>query len=233
MKPRIERLGDQGLLLSLGESADAALNRDVHGIAARLRRRRPPWLVDVVPAYASLALFVDADAFPDGDDPLQRASDWLAGLLGDAACSADTDEATMITVPACYDAGFAPDLADLAAHAGMAVEDVIARHLAGDYRVAMIGFAAGFPYLLGLDPALAMPRLAKPRLRVPAGSVGIGGVQAGIYPRESPGGWRLLGRTPLRLFDPSLASPSLLQPGMRLRFARVDRGEYERLEQRR
>ena len=94
----------------------------------------------------------------------------------------------------------------------------------------MIGFAPGFPYLSGLDPALALPRLATPRTRVPAGSVAIGGAQTGIYPRESPGGWRLLGRTPLRLFDPQRDPPSLLAPGDRVRFVAIDADRFTQLE---
>ena len=99
---------------------------------------------------------------------------------------------------------------------------MIARHSAPTYTVATIGFAPGFPYLSGLDPALALPRLATPRLRVPAGSVAIGGAQTGVYPRESPGGWRLIGRTPLRLFDPLRMPPSTLAPGDRVRFVAID-----------
>jgi inhibitor of KinA len=111
----------------------------------------------------------------------------------------------------------------------MPEHEVIARHGAAAYRVAMLGFAPGFPYLLGLDPALAMPRRADPRLSVAAGSVAIGGLQTGIYPQALPGGWQLIGRTPLTLFDLRAASPSMLQPGDQVRFRAIDRHEYDRL----
>ena len=128
-------------------------------------------------------------------------------------------------VPVCYGGEFGPDLDDLARYARLSVDEVIARHCAPDYRVAMLGFAPGFPYLLGLDPALHAPRRATPRVRVPAGSVAIGGAQTGIYPSELPGGWLLIGRTPLTLFDPAREAPALLAPGQRLRFRAISADE--------
>jgi KipI family sensor histidine kinase inhibitor len=117
-----------------------------------------------------------------------------------------------------YGGEHGPDLDALAEHAGLPSRDVIELHAAGEYRVAMLGFSPGFPYLLGLDPRLAMPRLDTPRTRVPAGSVGIGGAQTGIYPQSGPGGWRIIGRTTLALFDPLHDPPTLLAPGDRVRF---------------
>jgi KipI family sensor histidine kinase inhibitor len=121
------------------------------------------------------------------------------------------------------------DLESSASELGLSPAELIARHTAGDYTVAMIGFAPGFPYLSGLDPALALPRLATPRARVAAGSVAIGGAQTGIYPRESPGGWRVLGRTPWVLFDPDRQPPTRLLPGDRVRFRAIDADEFARL----
>jgi KipI family sensor histidine kinase inhibitor len=140
------------------------------------------------------------------------------------------DATTTIEIPVCYSPACAPDLDDLAAHAGLSRAEVVALHGAGDYRVAMVGFAPGFPYLLGLDPRLAMPRLATPRTHVPAGSVAIGGAQAGIYPNASPGGWRVIGRTPLALFDASRPSPCLLAAGQRVRFRQIDEAAFESLQ---
>ena len=117
----------------------------------------------------------------------------------------------------------------VAAHARLCAEVVVARHAAAEYRVAMLGFAPGFSYLLGLDPALHVPRRAQPRLRVPAGSIAIGGMQTGIYPRELPGGWQLIGRTPLRLFDARLDPPTLFMPGDRVRFRAIDAREFDAL----
>ncbi len=224
---RIEPLGEDALLLRFGDAIDAEGNRHVHAMAAAIARRRPAWLREIVPAYASLALVVDPDML-GGDDPLARARAWLQALQPDDARGSGA-EAPVVAVPVCYGGEFGPDLDELARHAGLAPDEVVRRHADGDYRVAMLGFAPGFPYLLGLDPALAMPRLDTPRTRVPAGSVGIGGAQTGIYPREGPGGWRIIGRTPLALFDAARAAPSLLAPGQRMRFEAVDAAAFARL----
>ena len=125
-------------------------------------------------------------------------------------------------IPACYGAAYGPDLEDVARHAGLSPERVVELHTAADYEVAFVGFATCFPYLAGLPPAIATPRLSAPRKLVPAGSVAIGGSQAGIYPLASPGGWRLIGRTPLRLFDPHGQPPALLRMGDRVRFVAAE-----------
>ena len=134
-----------------------------------------------------------------------------------------------IEVPVCYGGEYGPDLDAVAEHAGLAQNEIVARYTAAEYTVAMIGFAPGFPYLLGLDPALAMPRRTDPRPRVPAGSVAIGGAQAGIYPRELPGGWQLIGRTPLVLFDSRREPPCLFAPGDDVRFRAIRADEFARL----
>jgi KipI family sensor histidine kinase inhibitor len=135
----------------------------------------------------------------------------------------------LIEIPVCYGGEYGPDLDAVAKRAGLAPDEIVARHTAAEYAVAMIGFAPGFPYLLGLDPALATPRRTDPRTRVPAGSVAIGGAQTGIYPRELPGGWQLIGRTPLVLFDPRREPPCLLAPGDGLRFRAIRADEFEKL----
>jgi KipI family sensor histidine kinase inhibitor len=123
-----------------------------------------------------------------------------------------------VEIPVCYGLEYGPDLDAVAAHCGLSPDEVIARHTAAEYRVYMLGFSPGFPYLGGLDPNIAAPRRETPRIKVPAGSVGIAGMQTGIYPLESTGGWQIIGRTPMRLFDPGLEEPCLLRPGDRLRF---------------
>ena len=216
MRWRATRLGEDALLLRFGEGIDADTNARVHALAARIEAMRPPWLRDLVPAYASLALFVDADAFPDSD-PLANAESWLRALPrdnGDPAAS----HGRLREIVVHYGGEHGPDLDSVAEHAALSPRQVIELHADCEYRVAMLGFAPGFPYLLGLDPRIAMPRLATPRQRVEAGSVGIGGAQAGIYPHSGPGGWRIVGRTDAVLFDPTRDPPSLLAPGDRLRF---------------
>ncbi|HZW52205.1 MAG TPA: 5-oxoprolinase subunit PxpB, partial [Rudaea sp.] len=146
-----------------------------------------------------------------------HVAEHLRTLVDNAASDAATDTGN-IEIAVTYGGQCGPDLADVAAHTGLSEEEVVARHGAAEYRVAMLGFTPGFAYLLGLDPALHMPRRATPRTRVPAGSVAIGGAQTGVYPRETPGGWHLIGRTTASLFDPARDPPALLKPGMRVKF---------------
>ena len=135
----------------------------------------------------------------------------------------------VVEIPVCYGGEFGEDLSFVAARAGLSVDDVIARHAAASYRVAMLGFSPGFPFLLGLPPELACARRDTPRRAVAAGSVGIAGGQTGVYPVESPGGWQLIGRTPLALFDAQGDPPALLQPGDGVRFVAIAEAEFERM----
>lgn len=222
----LEALADDAWLLRLGRGIDDGLNARVHALSARLRARAPAWLRDLVPAYASVAVFFDPLAIDAG-----AAREWL---LAQCAQADDIDDARIapartVEIAVAYGGEFGPDLDASAQALGLSAQALIDRHSQGDYRVAMIGFAPGFPYLSGLDAALALPRLATPRVEVAAGSVAIGGAQTGIYPRPGPGGWRLLGRTPLRLFDAARDTPSLLQPGDRVRLRPIDAAEFARL----
>ncbi|MCE5232564.1 MAG: 5-oxoprolinase subunit PxpB [Mizugakiibacter sp.] len=228
----LEAMGESGLLLRFGERIDAALNARVHAAARVLRDAALPGLEDLVPTYASLLLRFDAAAAADAArmrEVERRVRAALAAAGAAAQPIAGDAPARVVEIPVCYGGDCGPDLEAVAAHAGIDASTLIARHAAGDYRVAMLGFAPGFPYLLGLDPALHAPRLATPRTRVPAGSVAIGGAQAGIYPRELPGGWRIVGRTPLVLFDAAREPPCLLAPGDRVRFRAIDAAEFARL----
>jgi KipI family sensor histidine kinase inhibitor len=222
----IEALGEAALLLRLGDRAESALAARVQALAAALRAQPLQGLIDLVPAYASLALHFD---------PLRvdasKVADWLRAAqrrLKDDTQPADTPR--RVEIPVCYGGDYGPDLSEVANQLGLTEAEIIARHSGGDYIVAMLGFLPGFPYLLGLDPSLAVPRLATPRAEVKAGSVGIGGAQTGIYPQSSPGGWRLIGRTPESLFDARRTPPSLLQPGDRVRFVAIDPGEFKMLQ---
>ena len=221
-----EPLADDALLLRFGEVIDARHNARALEASRRLREQNPRWLRDAVPAYASLAVFFDCSRIDDSDPHAFVVTALRAILQGPETPGAAI--AQIIDIPVCYDLEMAPDLLAAAQELGIGPDELIHRHSAASYTVAMIGFAPGFPYLLGLPDSLALPRLATPRTRVPAGSVAIGGNQTGIYPRESPGGWRLLGRTPLVLFDASRATPSLLTPGDQVRFQRIDAAAFER-----
>lgn len=217
-----EPVGERMLLLRLGAAIDPALNARVHALAGSLQAAGLTGITDLVPAYASLAVHYDPLAWDEGDGPpwrrLERA---LRAVQARAAEVAPTPR--RIELPVRYGGDEGPDLETVARHAGIAPDEVVLRHAAATYRVAMLGFAPGFPYLLGLDPVLELPRRAEPRLRVPAGSVAIGGAQTGVYPRELPGGWHLVGRTPLVLFDPGRDPPCLLAPGDEVRFRPLPR----------
>jgi KipI family sensor histidine kinase inhibitor len=212
-RPRIHSLGDAALVCEAAPPATLDCQRRIWALAERARLM--PHVVEVVPGMNNLTIVFD---------PLEADYEALAAQLEsgwDAAEAADMDSAE-IEIPVRYGGADGPDLAALAEHTGLSVDEVVKRHTQAEYIVFFLGFQPGFAYLGGLDPALAMPRRAEPRLEVPAGSVGIGGVQTGIYPAASPGGWQLLGRTELKLFDPARNPPTLMQPGDRVRFTALE-----------
>jgi len=224
---RFESLAEDALLLRFGDRIDPLLNARVHAAVAILRRLQPA--LECVPAYASVLLRFDPLAWrgTDAATPHQMLERAARAALAGPETPAETTR--QHEIPVCYGGAHGPDLAAVAQHLGLSIEQVIARHVAAGYHVAMLGFAPGFPYLLGLDPALAMPRRPDPRQRVPAGSVAIGGAQTGIYPAPLPGGWQLIGRTPLRLFDVAATPPSRLAAGDRVRFRAIDEDEFRHL----
>ncbi len=209
--PTLEALGDGALLIRLGDRIDDDINDAAIALAERLRKH-----YDAAPAYASVCIRFDVDHPPDADALLKL----VEASLAESSAVAGGDR--IMEIPVRYGGEFGPDIAEVAAHTRLRIDDVIARHAGATYTVAMLGFMPGFPYLRGLPGELATPRHAAPRAQVPAGSVAIGGAQTGIYPRELPGGWRIIGRTPLVLFDATHAEPALLRPGMRVRFVPVD-----------
>jgi KipI family sensor histidine kinase inhibitor len=220
-----EPLAEDALLLRFGDTIDSAINAEVQRVTHCLRLALPQ--VECIPAYASILLRFDPQQWRDLAGPHA-----LVLVAAQAALAQGTEPASAArecVIPVCYGDVLGPDLAAVAACCGLDSGQVIALHAAGDYRVAMIGFAPGFPYLLGLDPRLVVPRRADPRQQVPAGSVAIGGAQTGIYPDCLPGGWHLIGRTPLRLFDLAAQPPSLLAAGDRVRFRAIGIDEFREL----
>lgn len=220
--PQYRRVGESGLLVEFANVIDPAVNGRVRALLAALDAAPPPGLRDLIPAYRTLLILYDPLALTE-----EALLEWVRSL--EAPTSADDAPSRIVTIPTIYGGEFGPDLDDVAAHCGLATEEVIVRHSAATYLVYFIGFSPGYPYLGGLDPALATPRLASPRTRVPAGAVAIGGQQTGIYPQETPGGWRIIGRTPLRLYDPQRAEPFLLRAGDRVRLRPIGANEYEAL----
>ncbi|VWD37222.1 5-oxoprolinase subunit PxpB [Burkholderia contaminans] len=208
-QPRIYPLGDAALVCEVPPPATLDCQRRVWAVAEAARAW--PDVIDVVPGMNNLTIVFDA---------LATTADSLTPALRDAWETADVEHADgrEVEIPVEYGGAAGPDLPAVAAHTGLSADEVVARHAAGAYVVFFVGFQPGFAYLGGLDAALHMPRRAAPRLEVPAGSVGIGGAQTGIYPATSPGGWQLIGRTSLVLFDPARPQPTLLLPGDRVRF---------------
>ena len=225
--PSLVWQGEDCLCLRWPARIDPPLNRQVHLCAARLQAAEGlPGVVDLVPAYASLAIYFDAGQRLDRPR-IEAAVGALLAATEDPASAATAQPP--IELPVCYDPALAPDLEDAARRLSLTVAELIERHTAPVYQVAMLGFAPGFPYLLGMDPALALPRHEQPRAEVAAGSVGIAGAQTGIYPQASPGGWQLIGRTPWRLFDAGRQPPARLTPGQRLRFVAIGRERFDQL----
>ena len=211
--PRILPVGEAAFTVEFGDAVDEALNRQVHALDATLRAQPVLGLVETVPTYRSLLVMYDPQVSRAG---AMRAA--LANALTTMAATEDMPKGRLVEIPVRYGGEWGPDLADVATHCGMTAQAVIALHAQPVYTVAMLGFAPGFAYLLGLPEALATPRLETPRLRMPPGSVGIAGAQTGVYALETPGGWRIIGRTDLTLFDPAYEAPFNLHASDRVRF---------------
>lgn len=223
---RVEPMGDRALILVLGEGIDDAVNDRVHGLVSTLRKRGLPGVLDIVPGYATVTVHYQPSIWAGlGPPPHEAVASEILGLWKEAGARG-ARPFRLMEIPVCYGGDFGPDLEAVADHCGLSPAVVIARHSSPEYRVFMLGFTPGFAYLGGLDPALLTPRRETPRLKVPAGSVGIAGTQTGIYPLDTPGGWQIIGRTPLKLFDPSLEEPCLLGPGDRLRFFSIPEAAF-------
>lgn len=226
---RIELVGDSAVQIVLGEAADEGTRRRVAAAAARLRAAELVGVTECVPGFTSITIHYDPVLVTR---PTSSAR-WLGRSLRRVLADLDGEpggDGVVVEIPVCYGGEFGPDLEGVAALHGLAAEEVVRMHAGGDYRVHLVGFIPGFPYLGGLDARLHSPRRDSPRTAVPAGSVGIGGGQTGIYPVESPGGWQVIGRTPLRLFDAHRERPALLRAGDRVRFRAVDADAFRALE---
>lgn len=210
--PRLQPCGDAALLIELGDQLAPELNARAHALAGRLAATACPGLGELVPAYCTVLAHYD---------PALLDYAGLETLILEALAEtrpAPAAPAREIVIPVRYGGADGPDLEWVAAHAGLTPAEVVALHTGRLYRVYLMGFTPGFAYLGELDERLAVPRWETPRLQVPAGSVGIAGRQTGVYPLASPGGWRLLGRTALPLFDLEAEPPFRLNPGDSVRF---------------
>jgi len=223
---RVDPLGDSAVLVEFDAAPEAALRPAIVGFCAAVQARAWPFVHDLVPGVQSVCIHYDPVRLAASGWP---APSWFAALAALDATPATPSAARLQRLPICYEAGFGLDLERVAGQLGLSVDAVIERHAAALYQVVMIGFAPGFPYLAGLPESLHVPRRASPRSAVPAGSVAIAQDLCGIYPVQLPGGWHVVGRTPVRLFDPYRDPPSLLRAGDQVRFTPVDRRGFEAL----
>jgi len=232
-------LGDSALVVRMRERFDDAPEQTLDVVLRafqRLQNAAIPGVIELAPAYTGVAVFFDPIPAAKCAETPDKVFDWLATRVRAVVAGvADPgriarSRSQTVEIPVCYDSEFALDIDDVAQRAAISPGEVIRLHSAGEYRVACIGFVPGFPFLAGLPKELATPRRDAPRKQIPPGSVGIGGAQTGIYPLRSPGGWNLIGRTPLRLFDPRKNPPALLRAGERVRFRAITREEFEAAE---
>jgi inhibitor of KinA len=221
-------LGDCAAYVEFSTSLDLDVNSMVQRLAIAVHGRAAPWLRDVVPALGGLALHYDPDHPAIGGDALRAAVELVSACLKDGLPEAEELVRT-IEVPVCYDPEFGPDIEEVSKKAGFSIEEVAKRHAVAEYRVLMVGFAPGHAYMGGLDEKLVVPRRATPRAIVPAGSVAIANEQTVVYPYAISGGWNVIGRTPLAVFDAERQEPSLFAPGDRVRFRPIAKAEFLKL----
>ena len=224
-RPRLLLAGDTALTVELGDSVDPAVNARVIALDRALADAKLAGIVETVPTYRSLQIHYDPDMLPA--ETLMATMERLAVGLDDTLASG-----RRWTVPVSYGGAHGIDLEAVAERTGLTADGVVACHMAGDYRVYMIGFQPGFTYLGGLDPKLHLPRREVPRLKTPAGTISVGGIQAAVASIEAPSGWHLLGQTPVRAFDAVRTDPFLYRPGDRIRFERISAAEFDALARR-
>lgn len=214
---------DQSLCVEFGKTISEEINNKVCAFTLLAQKAGIPGVTEFVPTYRSVDVHYRPEIvrYAELKEQLQKLVDSLGAVK--------LPPAQVIEVPVLYGGDYGPDLLQVASAHNLQPEEVIAIHSKPSYLIYMMGFLPGFCYLGGLDERIATPRLISPRIKVPAGSVGIAGAQTGIYPSDAPGGWQLIGRTPLRLYDPNRARPILMDAGMRLRFYPIDQREYERI----
>jgi inhibitor of KinA len=213
-------VGDRGLLAEYGDGIDTGINRKVRAVTLALDQERRPGIVEVIPAYRSLMVVYDPIRISVGE--LERLLLSLERSLEEI----DIPPPRTVEIPVCYGGTFGPDIEFVADHGGLSVDETIRMHSGTTYQVYMVGFTPGFPFLGGLPRQLHAPRLDTPRTWVPAGSVGIANDQTGIYTVPGPAGWRLIGQTPLKLFDPSKEEPFLYSAGDLIKFVPISEDEY-------
>ncbi|MCZ0702175.1 inhibitor of KinA [Natronobacillus azotifigens] len=234
MEYKLSPMGDQSILIELGNTIDLATHDIVQHVVTCLDSMDHAWIIEYIPAFTSITVIYDpVQVLEIEANPFKSPYHIVANIIEEQIqqiAVLETKKQRTIEIPVLYGGEYGPDISIVAEHNHLTIEEVISFHTAGEYTVYMIGFAPGFPYIGGLPKRIATPRKTTPRSVTPARSVGIAGEQTGVYSIESPGGWQVIGRTPLELFQPNDPEPTLLQTGDKIKFKSVTKEVYDHLE---
>ena len=225
MKPTISPVGDRAISIDFGQVIDPTINRHIRQTIERIKELQLDGIIELVPTYCALLVEYDAMLYSYSD-----ICNIIEPTLEEGMSDTTNELVTVVEVPTVYGGEFGPDLSFVASHNQLSEDEVISIHSGTDYLVYMLGFIPGFTYLGGMDSRIATPRLSSPRTLIPAGSVGIAGEQTGTYPSDSPGGWQIIGRTPVTMYDMSKAQAALLKAGDYVRYVPIDESEFHRIK---
>ena len=225
MKPTISPVGDRAISIDFGQVIDPTINRHIRQTIERIKELQLDGIIELVPTYCALLVEYDAMLYS-----YSEICNIIEPTLEEGMANTTNELVTVVEVPTVYGGEFGPDLRFVASHNHLSEDEVISIHSGTDYLVYMLGFIPGFTYLGGMDPRIATPRLSSPRTLIPAGSVGIAGEQTGTYPSDSPGGWQIIGRTPVTMYDMSKAQAALLKAGDYVRYVPIDESEFHRIK---
>ena len=225
MKPTISPVGDCAISIDFGQVIDPKINRHIRQIIEQIKDLQLDGIIELVPTYCALLVQYDAMVYSYSD--ICRI---LEPTLQESVTDSANELVTIVEIPTVYGGEFGPDLGFVASYNHLSEAEVVSIHSGTDYLVYMLGFIPGFTYLGGMDPRIATPRLSSPRTLIPAGSVGIAGEQTGTYPSESPGGWQIIGRTPVTMYDMSKKQAALLQAGDYVRYVSINENEFHRIK---
>ena len=225
MKPTISPVGDRAISIDFGQVIDPTINRHIRQTIERIKELQLDGIIELVPTYCALLVEYDAMLYS-----YSEICNIIEPTLEEGMTNTTNELVTVVEVPTVYGGEFGPDLRFVASHNHLSEDEVISIHSGTDYLVYMLGFIPGFSYLGGMDSRIATPRLSSPRTVIPAGSVGIAGEQTGTYPSDSPGGWQIIGRTPVTMYDMSKAQAALLKAGDYVRYVPIDESEFHRIK---
>ena len=225
MKPTISPVGDCAISIDFGQVIDPKINRQIRQVIEQIKALQLDGIIELVPTYCALLVQYDAMVYTYSD--ICRILD---PILQESVTDSVIERVMIVEIPTVYGGEFGPDLGFVASHNHISEAEVVSIHSGTDYLVYMLGFIPGFTYLGGMDPRIATPRLSSPRTLIPAGSVGIAGEQTGTYPSDSPGGWQIIGRTPVTMYDMSKKQAALLQAGDYVRYVPINENEFHRIK---